>query len=181
MPERWKDVVGFEAAYEVSEHGAVRSKTRVLNDGRQWRGRWLKTRAQKGGYLGVTLSLDGTTRSALVHRLVLEAFVGPCPPGMEGCHKDDRPENNHLANLRWDTRSANAADQIANGNHAQSRKTQCPGGHALRSPNLVPAHARRGWRQCLACNRENALARRQGREFSPLLADANYDHILKGA
>lgn len=55
----------------------------------------------------------------LVHRLVLEAFVGPCPAGMEGCHNNGCPSDNRLQNLRWDTRLANNADKIR---HGTSRK-----------------------------------------------------------
>lgn len=42
-----------------------------------------------------------------MHRLVLEAFAGPCPEGLECCHNDGNPANNRLENLRWDTRQAN--------------------------------------------------------------------------
>lgn len=50
-----------------------------------------------------------------VHRLVLEAFIGPCPPGMEACHNDGNPRNNALSNLRWDTSENNSADKIRHG------------------------------------------------------------------
>tara|TARA_R110000765_G_scaffold48048_1_gene98504 strand:- start:1104 stop:1514 length:411 start_codon:yes stop_codon:yes gene_type:complete len=50
-----------------------------------------------------------------VHRLVLEAFVGPCPPTMECCHYDGNRTNNKLTNLRWDTRSNNALDANRHG------------------------------------------------------------------
>lgn len=53
---------------------------------------------------------DGRLHSVHVHRLVLMAFVGPCPEGMEGCHNDGDASNNNLANLRWDTRQANFDD-----------------------------------------------------------------------
>jgi hypothetical protein len=49
-----------------------------------------------------------------VHQLVLEAHVGPCPEGMQGCHRDDDPDNNDLANLRWDYPPANLADRRRN-------------------------------------------------------------------
>lgn len=51
----------------------------------------------------------------LVHRLVLMAFVGPCPEGMEGCHADGNRANNSLVNLRWDTREANEKDKVQHG------------------------------------------------------------------
>ena len=51
----------------------------------------------------------------LVHRLVLLAFVGPCPPGMETCHKDGNSLNNKLTNLRWDTPKSNTEDRRKHG------------------------------------------------------------------
>lgn len=52
----------------------------------------------------------------LVHRLVLEAFVGPCPPGMECRHFPDRdPTNNRLDNLSWATRKQNMEDKASHG------------------------------------------------------------------
>lgn len=50
-----------------------------------------------------------------VHRLVLEAFVGPCPAGMECCHEDGDPGNNRLTNLRWDTHAGNMQDAVRHG------------------------------------------------------------------
>lgn len=50
-----------------------------------------------------------------VHVLVLEAFVGPRPDGMEGCHNDGDPSNNRLSNLRWDTPLANWSDRRKHG------------------------------------------------------------------
>lgn len=54
-----------------------------------------------------------------VHRLVLLAFVGPCPEGMEGCHNDGNPHNNALSNLRWDSDKANQADRERHGRTAR--------------------------------------------------------------
>jgi hypothetical protein len=51
----------------------------------------------------------------LVHRLVLETFVGSCPEGMEGCHGDGDKTNNALLNLRWDTPKSNTCDRIRHG------------------------------------------------------------------
>ena len=51
----------------------------------------------------------------LLHRLVLTAFVGPCPEGMEACHNDGTRNNNHVDNLRWDTRTNNNLDKRKHG------------------------------------------------------------------
>ena len=69
-----------------------------------------------GRYFCVNLCRDGKKKAHRIHRLVLEAFVGPCPEGMECRHKDDDKSNNRLDNLSWGTRMENAADRIANGN-----------------------------------------------------------------
>ncbi len=54
-------------------------------------------------------------RQKWIYRLVLEIFVGPCPPGMECCHYDDNRSNNVLSNLRWGTRTSNLQDRWRNG------------------------------------------------------------------
>lgn len=56
-----------------------------------------------------------------VHRLVLFAFVGPCPEGMEACHNDGDYSNNTLVNLRWDTHQGNERDKCRHGtsNHGE--------------------------------------------------------------
>jgi hypothetical protein len=59
----------------------------------------------------------------LVHKLVLLAFVGPCPPGMEARHFPDRtPHNNRLENLSWATPKQNNADKIIHGTYRVGEK-----------------------------------------------------------
>lgn len=50
-----------------------------------------------------------------VSRLVLLAFVGPCPHGMEACHNNGIRTDDRLVNLRWDTRRNNHVDKKAHG------------------------------------------------------------------
>ena len=90
----------------------------VTRDGQIWKsyGRHLKSQKMKrGGYLRVTLSVNGIKNCILVHRLVLEAFVGPCPTGMEACHNNGDPSDNRLENLRWDTHLENMKDAVKQG------------------------------------------------------------------
>jgi hypothetical protein len=65
----------------------------------------------KSGYLRIT----ACKKSYYVHRLVLEAFVGKRPDGMECCHKDGNQLNNSLDNLRWGTRQENIAERDRSG------------------------------------------------------------------
>src|SRR4051794_9067393 len=121
MTEEWRSVVGYEGRYEVSDQGRVRSLERIveIRPGvtKVQPGRILKHVITHLGYPIITLpkNQEGRRKNVRVQRLVLEAFVGPCPPGMEACHNDDVSLDCRLQNLRWDTRQANIADRCRNG------------------------------------------------------------------
>lgn len=131
--EFWLPVPEYEGLYEVSDHGRVRSVDRVVRRSNDTfsmrRGKVLSPKVNTRGRLQVGLSRDGNRSLRQVHRLVLEAFVGPQPTGHQACHYDDDPLNNVLSNLRWDTMSSNQRDSVRNLKHANSAKTQCPQGH----------------------------------------------------
>lgn len=61
-------------------------------------------------YLFVNITDGKKKRSITVHRLVLLAWKGLPPVGMEACHNDGDKTNNSDSNLRWDTRKNNMAD-----------------------------------------------------------------------
>lgn len=108
MSESWLPVVGHPS-YEVSDQGRVRSHKR-------WRGkptpRLLDQTTGQCGYPFV--SLDGVP-GRRVHKLVLEAFVGPRPAGAEARHLDGNPANNSLGNLVWGSSAENEADKRLHG------------------------------------------------------------------
>lgn len=114
MQEIWKPVVGYEGHYEVSDLGQVRSLDRL--DARGWRisGRILRPATDSKGYLQIGLWLDGQ-KSFKVQRLVLAAFVGPCPDGREAAHGNGVRIDNRLVNLRWATQEENEADKWIHG------------------------------------------------------------------
>lgn len=184
--ERWLPVVGHPG-YEVSDHGRVRSLDRVVVcvDGRKlsYRGQMLKLR-EEAGYHKVCLSRRQWRK---VYLLVLEAFVGPRPPGMVGCHRDDVGTNNRLTNLRWDTISSNQKDRVRNGRNEHANKTHCPQNHPLSGANLVPSQLLAGKRGCLACNRAYTMIAWRKKSGGPVpevgaLADSYYaDIVLRGA
>ncbi len=76
--------------------------------------RLLSPYLDKYGYYVVYLS-HPKMGNVKVHRLVLLAFIGPCPPGQEACHNDGTRTNNYPSNLRWDTRKNNQHDQRKHG------------------------------------------------------------------
>ena len=155
--ETWKPIPGYEGLYEVSDHGRVRSLDRryIRADGiaTRRRGRILKPVINGSGRHQVYLCAPGEKQKPQqVHRLVLTAFVGPCPEGMEACHSNDVPTDNRLANLRWDTRSANMDDRVRNGRDPQASKTRCPQGHEYSYENTYIQPS--GGRCCRICRRE---------------------------
>jgi predicted DNA-binding protein (UPF0251 family) len=75
------------------------------------------------GYLQVTVHLDGKKHSRPVHRLVCEAFHGPCPtPGHEVRHLDSDRLNNRASNLRWGLKPEQSDDRARNGTTKLDRK-----------------------------------------------------------
>lgn len=122
-PEEWRPVVGYEGQYEVSSLGRVRSldreieiyqKNRYLVQRR--RGNFLKLSISAvGAYRRVTLQRDGKGRLKQVHRLVLEAFIGPPGHGEQAAHNDGDSSNNAAGNLRWATPAGNVHDRFAHG------------------------------------------------------------------
>lgn len=88
------------------------------------RDKWIRLRCEnmKSGHIRVTISLNKRLIRRFVHNLVLEAFVGPPPEGMECCHNDGNPSNNSIENLRWDTHISNMADRVTHGTLANGEK-----------------------------------------------------------
>ena len=107
---KWRDVVGYEGRYQVSERGRVRS---LVCGGRYGYLKRKVPKAMKGhvrkadGYEYVSLRKDGALKVRSVHRVVLEAFSGPCPAGHTGSHLNGVSADNRLGNLQWEPHSAN--------------------------------------------------------------------------
>ena len=189
--ETWKPVVGWEGFYEVSDQGRVRSldRTVIFKDGRTrtWRRATRKLQPDSSGHLNVMLQKDGKTGTGYrVHRLVMAAFVGPCPADMEVCHNNGDPTDNRLANLRYDTRAANVRDCIDHGRNVNTEKRNCPRGHPLAAPNLVASSLRRGKRDCYSCHKARmviAYRKSKGDETPELkeMADTKFAELMRTA
>ena len=128
--EEWRPIPDWEGLYEVSDLGIVRSVDRIVvrNDGttRKYPGVILKQkidrRRGKHDRRSVGLSRQGRTQWTTAGRLVLRAFVGPCPEGMECCHANDVQADNRLVNLRWDTHENNILDSLRNGGRCRGER-----------------------------------------------------------
>ncbi len=121
MAERWLSVSGLADLYEVSDLGRVRSLDRWVQVPGQSpylkRGRLLTPSPSANGYLKVTLCSPRGQRTYAVHRLVLAAFRGPCPAGLEARHGPGGKRDNRLVNLAYGTKPENAEDKVRDGTH----------------------------------------------------------------
>src|SRR4051794_38431819 len=107
----------IKPGYCVGDDGSVWSCVKWSRKGLIKYGEWrqLKPHPQSRGHCTVELGRDNIR---FIHRLVLEAFVGPCPDGLECRHLDGDPGNNLLSNLKWGTRLENFQDSVKHGTAA---------------------------------------------------------------
>lgn len=123
--EIWKDVVGWENYYQVSNLGNVKSLKRkgFANYGeRIYAGNIVNPIKCSNGYYAVNLTKKGLRQQKHIHVLVLEAFVGERPYKYDACHNNGIKSDCRLENLRWDTRVNNHKDKIKHGTYQAGEK-----------------------------------------------------------
>ena len=95
--EIWKDIIGFEGLYKVSNIGRIKNKDNKL----------LSPYHNINGYISIDLYKEGHVHKLRVHRLVAEAFI-PNPNNYPIVnHIDENKTNNNVNNLEWCTYSYN--------------------------------------------------------------------------
>ncbi len=165
-------VPSYEGLYKVSSHGRVWSAPRATTPG----GILKPQKVNKSGHLDVSLCANGVVERHLVHRLVMEAFVGPCPEGQEVRHLDGNPANNRWApggeaetragggNLIYGTPRENVFDAIEHQTHFNASKTHCKHGHEF-TPENTRTEYRVGrnciCRVCRTCESGRKKAKRE--------------------
>jgi hypothetical protein len=112
--EIWK-IHPIYTDYEVSDWGRVKRVTPwKCGKGGTREGKILKPYINHNGYFILVLRKNGEEKNnCKIHRLVLETFVGPCPEGCCGHHKNEIKTSNFLSNLEW----------VYNGEHITKHKT----------------------------------------------------------
>lgn len=109
LPKNAKEIPTFPDYYATPE-GDIWSGSRKYSP----RCNKLKPALNSEGRPIVSLCKNNQVFTRVIYRLILETFIGPCPKGMEGCHKNDIRTDNELKNLRWDTHFNNAQDALRN-------------------------------------------------------------------
>jgi hypothetical protein len=113
MQEIWKDIVGYEGLYQVSNFGRVYSieKDMFFSCG---------AKCKNNNYVHVILYKDGMPKQHCVHRLVAQAFI-PNPDNLPIVHHiDTNKKNNCVNNLQWCTQKENVTHCIESGKFGKS-------------------------------------------------------------
>lgn len=108
--EVWKDVIGYEGLYQVSNFGNVKS----LGNEFSRKERFLKLSPQSKGYLTVVLQKNATRKTVLVHRLVAEHFIYNIESKSQVNHIDGDKTHNIVSNLEWVSHRENLDHAIKN-------------------------------------------------------------------
>ena len=108
--EIWKPVVGFEGTYEVSNFGRLWSVPRKHPRSGRFLRYWVTPKGYRKFKIGGVVSV-----TRYIHALVLEAFVGPRPEGMEAAHLNGDPSDNRVENLKWVSSEENKLHQKQHG------------------------------------------------------------------
>ena len=122
MAERWRDVVGYEGLYQVSDLGRVRSLDRIVRNSRggTWKQKGCILQSFPGnqrGYLSVNLYRNGIQRKIYVHQLVALIFIGPIPADHVIRHGPNGILDNAISNLCYGTKSDDGLDKRRDGTH----------------------------------------------------------------
>jgi hypothetical protein len=104
MEEVWRDIVGYERLYQVSNWGRVKSLPR---NGTIKEERILKPRVTKNGYLYVHFRNGNISKYVKIHRLVAEAFIPNPENKPQVNHINGNKLDNRVDNLEWNTASEN--------------------------------------------------------------------------
>lgn len=107
MAEEWRDIIGFEGFYQVSNLGRVK---RIKSGSGTQPERILRPRINRG-YYRVNLSKNNHPFDKRIHRLVAEAFIPNPENKPEVDHIDGNVQNNNVDNLRWVTPKENMQNE----------------------------------------------------------------------
>lgn len=117
MQEIWRDIVGYEGLYQVSNLGNVKLLKRTFspNGGtRVIENKIMKNYINRDGYIKVQLTNNGKQKTISIHRLVAQSFVKNEFEYNEVNHIDGDKSNNNIENLEWSNRSQNIKHAILN-------------------------------------------------------------------
>ena len=121
--ELWKDIIGYEGIYQVSNIGNVKRISGIRGVNKKYQDNYILNPRDNGkGYLRVRLSKNGIPKMYMIHQLVAKAFIENPENKKEVNHKDCNKKNNNIYNLEWSTRAENVRHAWENGLNENARK-----------------------------------------------------------
>ena len=144
MSEIFKDIVGYEGLYQISDHGNVLALERtVINKkgkAQRYPAKLLKfdlIQRSHTNYLIVTLCKNHSTKRFLVHRLVALHFVDNPFEKPHVNHIDNCGTNNHYSNLEWCTHTENMLHSSKQGRQTSGRSLGGITTSAIRTAEMI--------------------------------------------
>lgn len=123
--EIWKDIVGYEGLYQISNYARIKRLSRKVKSGfGSYRtiNEMILTPKSDNGYKRIGLTKDNVRKMHSIHRLVYEAFVGKINDGYELDHIDTDRTNNSLSNLRIVTSQENKNNPLTLKHYSTANK-----------------------------------------------------------
>jgi hypothetical protein len=164
--EIWKNVVGFEGLYMVSNFGRIKNLPKQINNGNSIylsKEKIKKETINKQGYSTITLTKNNKGKRFLLHRLIAESFIPNIEKKRVVNHIDNNPKNNKVSNLEWVTHRENTCHQI--------KKQNCSSIYIG-----VTLHKKRNkWGASIVINKKNINLGRYNTQEDAYLARVNYE------
>lgn len=115
----WKDIIGYEGLYQISDKGELRSLDReevVRRKSKEFtrlrKGKIFNPSEDKDGYIVTSLCKNGKMYNVRLHRLVAESFIPNPMNKLHVNHIDGDKRNNSISNLEWNTPEENIAHAV---------------------------------------------------------------------
>ena len=121
--EIWKDVVGYEGFYQVSNLGNVKRVGSFRGVNKAYLQNYYLTPVDNGkGYLRIKLTINNKSKRIMLHRIIAEAFL-PNPNNYPVInHINGNKKDNQITNLEWCTQSQNCLHSVAMGTWGALKK-----------------------------------------------------------
>lgn len=121
--EIWKDIVGYEGLYQVSNYGNVKRVGSFRGVNKKYLDNHLLTPMDNGkGYLRIKLTKNNKSKRVMLHRIIAEAFIHNVFNKPFVNHIDHNTRNNSISNLEWCTQSENCKHSVKHGRWTQGKK-----------------------------------------------------------
>lgn len=123
--EIWKDVIGYEGVYKVSNLGRIKSVSRIDSLGRKRKEKIMKGSFDKDGYIISTFRHLGTKKIIKFHRLVATAFIANIENKPYVNHINGIKNDNRACNLEWCTAKENSVHAVKMGLNNPTKGEKC--------------------------------------------------------